>query len=131
MKKKTLNKHRTLRSPLHVLQKTLKGIDASATVKKLLSLNDRSFYPKVHDFMTVTAAEDADDIISFLKLPTSTTFTFLTDLSTAYAYLTPPSINSLALYHHLKEELLLRNLQLPCSFLCFNRLCKTKSSVFL
>jgi len=56
--------------------------------------------------MTVTASEGADDIISFLNTDTARTFSYLCDLNTAYAYLTIPSVESLALQHQLKEDLL-------------------------
>ena len=56
--------------------------------------------------MTVTASEGADEIIEFLNNPTSANYSYLADLSTAFPYLTLPSLNTLALQHHLKEELL-------------------------
>ena len=56
--------------------------------------------------MTVTASEGADEIIEFLNNPTSANYSYLADLSTAFPYLTLPSLSTLALQHHLKEELL-------------------------
>ena len=56
--------------------------------------------------MSVTASADTDDIIVFLNTGTSTNFSYVTDLGSAYTYLKIPSTESLALHHHLKEELL-------------------------
>lgn len=63
--RKALNKHRTLRTPESQLIKLTKGEDFSSSVKKILSHKDRALLPKVPDFMTVTAAEGADELITF------------------------------------------------------------------
>ena len=104
--RKALNKHRTMRTPRTSLYKIVKGFNAYESLIKINSYRDRPIYPKVSDFMTITTAENVDDIISFLNTGTSTAFTYLTDLNTAYSYLTTPSLNSLAIQHQLKEELL-------------------------
>ena len=104
--RKALNKHRNLHTPMNALYKILRGIDDFESLKKINSHKYRPLFPKVPHFMTVTSAENADDIIAFLNTGTSTAFTYLTDLHTAFSYLTTPSLNSLAIQHHLKEELL-------------------------
>ena len=105
--RRALNKHRDERSSKEDVQKALRGIDTFHTLKRLKNQKDRPLPTKVSDFMTVTTAGGCDDIITFLNTPTAATFNFLADITTAFTYLSVPSLESLALQHQLKEELLL------------------------
>ena len=56
--------------------------------------------------MIVTATEGCDEIVSFLNTGTSHSQEYLSDLISAHAYLSIPSLDILAKQHYLKEELL-------------------------
>lgn len=103
---KALNKHRLARTPQKDLLKLVKGVPSADILKRLATSKDRPLTPKVQRFLTVTTADAADSVVTFLNLPTAASFNHITDLPTAYAYLTLPQHHMLALFHSLKEELL-------------------------
>ncbi|MPC09203.1 hypothetical protein E2C01_001805 [Portunus trituberculatus] len=103
---KALNKHRLARTPQKDLLKLVKGVPSADILKRLATSKDPPLAPRMQRFLTVTAADTADSIITFLNLPTAASFNHITDLPTAYAYLTLPQHHILALLHSLKEELL-------------------------
>ncbi|KAK8378298.1 hypothetical protein O3P69_011057 [Scylla paramamosain] len=82
------------------------GVPSADILKRLATSKDRPLAPRVQRFLTVTAADTADSVITFLNLPTAASFNHFTDLPTAYAYLMLPQHHMLALFHSLKEELL-------------------------
>ena len=84
----------------------LEGINAHHTTKELKNLKGCPLTVKVQDFMTVTASEGVDEIIEFLNNPTLANYSYLANLSRAFPYLTLPSLGTLALQHHFKDELL-------------------------
>ena len=101
-----LNKHRDQRTPVHELRKIVQDVDTQSTSKKLLSMKNRPLPPKNQDFMTVTPNEKVDEVISFLNTGTASNFSYVSDLNTAFAYFSIPSIKTLSLQHQLKEEVL-------------------------
>lgn len=103
---KALNKCRVDRTSEASLRKILKGIEPQEPMKRLSAQAGRPLFPKVASFMTVTADEDIDRIISFLNQGTSTSKNYVSATPFSDLYVTTPSVKTLALQHHLKQELL-------------------------
>ena len=101
-----LNKHRELRTPKQELLKIVCEVETRTTHKRLLGMKNRPLPPKVQDFMTETASENVDEVVSFLNTGTACNFNYVSDLSTAFAYFSIPQAKFLAVQHQLKEEVL-------------------------
>ena len=71
-----------------------------------MPFKDKLLKPKAATLMTSKSGDITDDITAFLTLPTSQSMQFLVNLPTMYGYLELPSPHTLAVLHHLKEEIL-------------------------
>ena len=102
--RKALNKHRNNYTVEANLRKLLKDIEPQEPHKKLAAHPDRPLLSKVASFMTVTAAEGADEVISFLNLGTSASRSYVSVIPFSDLYVAVPTIKSLAVQHHLKQK---------------------------
>ena len=103
---KNLNHHRESRSDLQTLQNAIKQIVVPES-KTRFKAEKKPVATKVPGILALKAEAGIDPVIDFLNTPTTQAMSFVIDSHNLFGFLATPSLDLLAIHHHLKEQLLL------------------------
>ena len=104
--KEALNHHRTKRTDMKALQNLVKNVVVPDTKSLFQSCKTKPVTPKVAGLFGSRAEKGVDDVLDFINIPTQQSLNFMTNSVALYPFLALPSVDLLAIYHQLKEELL-------------------------
>ena len=104
--REVLNKHRVTQTSEQILEKIIMDSGSLKLHKELSTRGSHTLRSKVQSFMTVTADEDADQVISFLNANTSVSAAYVSTVPMGDFYVAVPTRKTLSTQHNLKQELL-------------------------
>ena len=103
---KHLNHHRENRTDAKSLLNVIKNMVVPES-KTRFRAGVRPVTPKPPGVMGLLADTGVDPVIDFLCTPTTQAMSFVVDAFNLYGFLAAPSLDLLAILHHLKEQILL------------------------
>ena len=104
--REVLNKHRVTQTSEQKLEKIIMDSGSLKLHKELSTRGTHTLRSKVQSFTTVTADEDADQVLFFLNVNTSVSAAYVSTMPMGDFYVTIPTRKTLSTQHNLKQELL-------------------------